>query len=333
MSLLRLAAVVASVFWAAGLAAAQQPPSSPASQPASGANSAVTARVFANFPFDAAEAQRRSDETAADLAVPKITTLDLGNGVTMEFMLIPAGKFVMGSPANEPGRQSNETHHEVTVAKPFYIAITKVTQEQYEQVMGVNPSKFAGKGFPVDSVSWDKAVAFCDKLSVKARRRLRLPTEAQWEYACRAGTASAYNFGDDANVVGDYAWYRENNDKAMHAVGKKKPNAWGLYDMHGLLWEWCSDVFVPSGLASRPASGPDTKVAADANAASARPSTTRSTKPTTAADDDEIEHSARGGTWGSRAPFLRSAIRVGGSDNVTPDALSRFGFRPILDAD
>ena len=129
----------------------------------------------------------------------------------------------------------------------FSIGVHEVTQSQYEQVMGVNPSSFKGANNPVEMVSWDDAVAFCEKLSslpaeVAAGRVYRLPTEAEWEYACRAGTTKAYSFGDNTQDLGKYAWFDDNSNRTTHGVGEKLPNGWGLYDMHGNVCEWCSDV-------------------------------------------------------------------------------------------
>ena len=128
----------------------------------------------------------------------------------------------------------------------FSIGVHEVTQQQYESVMGDNPSSIKGANSPVETVSWHDAVAFCAKLSslpaeVAAGREYRLPTEAEWEYACRAGTTTAYSFGDDAQDLGNYAWFSANSE-STHAVGEKLPNGWGLYDMYGNVWEWCSDA-------------------------------------------------------------------------------------------
>jgi formylglycine-generating enzyme required for sulfatase activity len=184
----------------------------------------------------------RTANTKADL--DKELTLDLGNGVKLELVLVPAGKFMMGSPEKEANRDIDETQHEVTISQPFYMGKFLVTQEQYEKVTGVvNPSKYKGAKNPVEKVTWDDAQNFCKKLSTAGGKAVRLPTEAQWEYACRAGSTTAYGFGDSDEALAQYAWYSVNSKIATHAVGEKKPNAWGLYDMHGNLWEWCQDLY------------------------------------------------------------------------------------------
>jgi formylglycine-generating enzyme required for sulfatase activity len=175
---------------------------------------------------------------------PEGIRFDLGGGVTMKCVLIPAGEFVMGSPDSEHGRGDKEgPRHEVTICKPFYMGVTEVTQAQYEAVMGENPSKFKGATNPVDMVSWNDATEFCKKLSEKTCQTVRLPTEAEWEYACRAGTQTQFSFGDDPSALGDYDWWFGNSGATTHPVGQKKPNSWGLYDMHGNGWEWCADWY------------------------------------------------------------------------------------------
>jgi sulfatase modifying factor 1 len=174
------------------------------------------------------------------------------NTIGMKFKLIPAGTFTMGSPEGEEGRRDNETQHKVTITKAFYMQTTEVTQGQWMAVMGTEPWKGEnfvqeGPGYAASWLNWDDAVAYCKKLSEIEDKTYRLPTEAEWEYACRAGTKTTWSFGDDEASLGDYAWYDSNagdrGDKYAHKVGLKKPNAFGLYDMHGNVWEWVYDYF------------------------------------------------------------------------------------------
>jgi formylglycine-generating enzyme required for sulfatase activity len=163
----------------------------------------------------------------------------------IELIFIPPGEFTMGTPENESGRQRDESPlHKVTIKSPFYIGKFEVTQAQYESVMGTNPSKFKGNDLPVDSIKWCEAVEFCRKMSELTGRKYRLPTEAEWEYACRASTKTTFFWGNDFDD--SYCWYRENSGGTSHPVGQKKPNAWGLYDMCGNIEEWCGDWYKES---------------------------------------------------------------------------------------
>ncbi len=167
------------------------------------------------------------------------------DSIGMEFVLIPAGEFDMGSPANEAGRYDNEgpVHH-VKLASAFYMGKYEVTQKQWRDVMGTSPSYFKGDNLPVEQVSWNDVQDFIKKLNEKeGANKYRLPTEAEWEYAARAGTTTRYSFGDDESKLGDYAWYRENSGGKTHEVGQKKPNPWGLYDIHGNVREWVQDKY------------------------------------------------------------------------------------------
>ncbi|HNY28330.1 MAG TPA: formylglycine-generating enzyme family protein, partial [Candidatus Sumerlaeota bacterium] len=164
------------------------------------------------------------------------------NSIGMKFNLIPAGSFLMGLPDYEKDRKANEgPQHRVKLSQPFYLGICEVTQEQYKKVMGFNPSKSKSKNKPVVSVSWEDAQAFCEKLSKVENREYRLPTEAEWEYACRAGTQTEFYWGDVFDAK--FAWCKENSSDDIQDVGTLKPNAWGLYDMSGNVAEWCSDRY------------------------------------------------------------------------------------------
>jgi formylglycine-generating enzyme required for sulfatase activity len=163
------------------------------------------------------------------------------NSLGMKLAWIPSGTFKMGSPVGEPGRNDDEVQHDVTLTKGFYLGVYEVTQAQWRAVMGDNPSSFKGDDHPVDNVSWDDCQEFCKKLSLRDGRRYRLPTEAEWEYACRAGTTSQYYSGDGEEALRKVGWYAGNSWRQPHVVGGLAPNAWGLYDMHGNVWEWCAD--------------------------------------------------------------------------------------------
>jgi formylglycine-generating enzyme required for sulfatase activity len=232
-----------------------------------------------------AAAQESKEADGKTKSPPKELTVDLGGGVKMEFVLIPAGSFMMGD-AN--GVNDEKPVHRVNITKPFWLGKYEVTQEQWQAVMGNNPSRFKGPKNPVEQDSWDDCQQFFDKLNVKSGGgggKFQLPTEAQWEYACRAGSTWKYCFGDNEGQLGDYAWYDANSGNQTHPVGLKRPNAWGLYDVHGNVWEWCQDWYDGGYYAKSPTDDP--------------------TGPTTGS-----RHVLRGGSWFGPAGYCRSAGRL-----------------------
>ena len=265
----------------------------------------------------------------------------------MKLVLIPAGKFMMGSPKDKKDPSDDEEQHEVEITKPFYMGVYDVTQTEYEKVMGKNPSWFSATGggkdrvqgmetsrfpvmargtgrvahrvqgmdtsrFPVETVSWDDAVEFCRKLSELleekgAGRVYRLPTEAEWEYACRAGTTTVFHFGnslssEQANFDGNYPYGGVGKGKSLQrttTVGSYKPNAFGLYDMHGNVWQWCADWYGSDYNGSSPKQNP--------------------TGPETASG-----RVLRGGGWFNGGGYCRSANRRCSGPG---DRSNDFGFR------
>ncbi|MHB8974914.1 MAG: protein kinase domain-containing protein [Pirellulaceae bacterium] len=232
-----------------------------------------TTPPLAVAPFSSDEARKHQEQWAAHLKVP----LEETNSAEMKLILIPPGRFEMGSSpehiawAVENGKKhgadqvysfalSLETpQHHVDITSPFYLGVYEVTQVDYERVVGKNPCRFRGDvRRPVENVSWFDAVAFCNRLSEREQKKpyyiiagetasigggngYRLPTEAEWEYSCRAGSITKWNFGDDESMLGEYAWYKNNATDKTQRVGEKKPNSWGLHDMHGNVSEWCWD--------------------------------------------------------------------------------------------
>ena len=248
----------------------------------------------------------------------KELTLDLGGGVKLELVLIPAGDFLMGSPDSEKDRSLDEgPQHQVRISQPFYIGKTEVTQGQWQAVMGNNPSNFKGDDrLPVETVSWDDCQAFCQKLNARmeganARWRVRLPTEAEWEYACRAGTSTPFSFG--ATISPAQVNYDGNNpygsgkkgefrQKTM-PVGSFPANAWGLHDMHGNVWEWCQDWH-----------------GAYASSAQVDPG----------GPNSGTDRVLRGGCWYDRAVGCRSAPRHWGAPVLRGDGI---GLRVVVDSE
>ena len=204
-------------------------------------------------PFSPAQAKAHQRAWAKHLGLPVQVT----NSVGMKLSLIPRGQFVMGSPPKEEWHRPDETQHRVTLTKAFYMGATEVTQGQWKALMGKNPSFFTGDDLPLETVTSEEAAEFCRRLSKKEKKRYRLPTEAEWEYACRAGTTTPFFTGDtisteQANYDGNHTYaggkkgvFRETTTEA----GKFPPNAWGLHEMHGNVWEWCADWYAESEVA------------------------------------------------------------------------------------
>ncbi len=256
-----------------------------ASRPADRWGFSMAKNRFSSLGFRVARADSGSDVASRPpvpsrkppiSAVPKPPET-VTNTLGMKLALIPAGEFMMGSPADDKdARDWEKPQHRVRITRPFYLGVHEVKQAEYLSVMGVNPSVFSAKGqgqdrvvgrstahYPVENVSWLDAVRFCNTLSEKERLKpfyqidgetvrvpdwsgtgYRLPTEAEWESACRAGATSRYYFGDDPSVIGRYAWFKDNSGGTTHPVCLLRPNDSGLYDMLGNVWEWCGDTYV-----------------------------------------------------------------------------------------
>ncbi len=212
-----------------------------------------------------AEEDRRREAAARAPIVGQEKTVNLGGGVKLTLVWIPPGEFMMGSPGSEANRGSDEgPRHRVKITRGFWMGRYEVTQAQWQAVMGSNPSNFKGSDNPVERVSWNDCQEFIKKLARKTGQRFRLPTEAEWEYACRAGTETVFHYGDSlssrqANFDGDYPYGGASKGtylKKTTSVGSYRPNAFGLYDMHGNVWEWCQDWYGNNYYQSSPASNP-----------------------------------------------------------------------------
>jgi sulfatase modifying factor 1 len=245
------------------------------------------------------------DSTQTEQAAEILARGPITNTIGMTFNKIPAGTFLMGD---------NETQHPVTISKAFYMQTTEVTQGQWKEVMDTEPWKGKqlvkeGPNYAASYVSWNDAAAYCKKLSEKEGKTYRLPTEAEWEYACRAGTQTRWSFGNDEKVLGDYAWYYENawdiDEKYAHQVRQKKPNAFGLYDMHGNVREWCHDYYGEDYYKQSPENDP-------------------------AGPSSGSFRVFRGGSWGVISRFTRSALRNG---LVAGHRLDYDGFRIVRELD
>jgi formylglycine-generating enzyme required for sulfatase activity len=250
---------------------------------------------------------------AVDLTGPT-ATLDLGKGAKLELVRISAGNFNMGSPDTEPDHDISEAPvHKVTIAKPFYIGKFEVTQAQWNVIRGNSSHSNVGDAFPADSISWGDATKWCEEMSKNTGVTIRLPTEAEWEYACRAGASTPFAFG--AVLTRAQANFTSGDPKANTGktapVGSGKPNAWGLFDMHGNVWEWCQDT-LQGDYENAPTNG--------------------------SAWIDEAHNKfnrvRRGGSWKEPATNCRSAVRFGSSSSAEePDMRNdQVGFRVVVEA-
>ncbi|MEA5490312.1 MULTISPECIES: formylglycine-generating enzyme family protein [Pseudanabaena] len=206
----------------------------------------------------------------------------------------------------EEGRDNERPQIKDVDVSAFYMGKYAVTQAQWQEIMGNNPSHFKDNLLnPVEQVSWNDTQEFCKNLSQKTGREFRLPSEAEWEYACRAGTATAYSFGDNGSLLGEYAWYEDNSGAKTHPVGQKKPNPWGLYDMHGNVWEWCQDSYEKYGGES---------------------DLIRKTGKAIVKENDNRSRLLRGGSWFAYAQGCRSACR---NLDFARSQSSNIGFRVV----
>jgi formylglycine-generating enzyme required for sulfatase activity len=241
-----------------------------------------------------------STPSATPIITPSFDKKTITNSFGMTFVQIPAGEFDMGSPSNEEGRNDDEGPiHRVKIAKAFYMGETEVTEKEWSEVMWVTPSS----SLPVGGVSWDKVQEFIKTLNEKEKtQKYRLPSEAECEYAARAGTTTRYSFGDDESKLGVYAWFIENSGEKAHNVAAKKPNPWGLYDMHGNVYEMVQDIYQT-----------------DYNGAPVDGSSWEKNGP---------NRVIRGGSWSGNSFLCRSALRK----KVPPDTpYSNVGFRLVKD--
>lgn len=255
-----------------------------------------------------AEIEEETDSIDVSVETEAEETVDDGtftNTIGMDFVKIPAGEFMMGSPEDEEySDRDEEPQHVVTISNDFYMGVYEVTQEQWKTVMDSEPFYFKGDDLPAEKISWTNANKFVEELNkLEGTDKYRLPTEAEWEYAARAGTTTAYFFGDDTGELKNYAWYDGNSEDRTRAVGLKEPNPWGLYDIYGNVAEWVQDEY-HSNYNKAPTDGSEWTGGVDRRV-------------------------IRGGSWGSDDVNCRSADR----DEISPGSRKEeIGFRIVMEA-
>jgi formylglycine-generating enzyme required for sulfatase activity len=281
--------------------------------------------VLPSFSFETVKVNNQGKIISRQPSQAQYFTENLGNGIIIEMVYIPGGTFIMGSPKTEAESDNREKpQHRVTI-QPFYMAKYPVTQEQYQAIMGTNPSNFKGAKRPVERVSWYDSVNFCEKLTQKTGKNYRLPSEAEWEYACRAGTTTPFYFGetitpDLVNYDGNYSYGAAPKGKYRQQttdVGSFPPNAFGLYDMHGNVWEWCADPW-HSDYGKAPTDGSVWDEKDNDNRYQ------KSADLLTKSRNDDRRRLLRGGSWYSLPRRCRSAVR----SNFASDTRGLYyGFR------
>jgi formylglycine-generating enzyme required for sulfatase activity len=290
------------------------PPTTPPHPPPTNSSPPIALKpTHPTFKFEVVTVNAQGQITEKTPKTAEYHTVDLGNGITLDLVKIPPGQFMMGSPDDEPGRLDSEGPQHQVLVPEFWMGKYPVTQAQYKAVTGQNPSRFAedGANRPVEQISWHKAVEFCEKIAEQTGTAFRLPSEAEWEYACRAGTTTPFHFGE--TITSDLANYQESTTYRQETAGLYRKettpvgsfgiaNAFGLYDMHGNVWEWCQDVW-HDNYSNAPTDG-----------------------SAWSEGGNQERRVLRGGSWFNGPRYCRSAVR---SYNTPANRDDDIGFRVV----
>lgn len=289
-----------------------------AASPFSSAGKATTQAAGKEGAHPLWNGEEKIEEYAKRTNLQPSRSVDLGSGVKLDLVLVPAGEFIMGEP--EASLESEQAtlkksaadrqrpgllampQHPVRLTKPLYMSKFVITQDQYQAVTGTNPSKLKGKDKPVNLVDWDDAQAFCKRLGEQLKQTVRLPTEAEWEFSCRGGTKTEYYSGDADADLDRVGWYAGNSKGTLHPVGQKEPNAFGLYDMHGNIGQWCVDRYADDTYSKSVVEDPQ-------------------------GPEHGTLHAMRGGSWGTPAWMCRSGVTFGAE---VDDRSVGIGIRIVL---